>query len=132
MLHLELIYIRCQPDTCARLDAGLVAVKVVLRREVVDFSVLVQVIALIFGAACHAGAVFNSGGAVTDVVVIVGVGVAAEGGGGEFAAAVVREGIIPRGVLAGGVARGRAGGGIAPPQTLSVAGMANMPGCSRC
>lgn len=120
--------VRCQTNARACLDSGLVAVKVIRGLEIVNRGVLVQVIALIFGAACHARAGFNSGGAVADVIIIVGIGIGAKRGGGEFAAAVVRERIIPRAALAGGAARCGAGGGIVGVAALCYKGIATAVG----
>lgn len=60
------------PDTCSGLDERLVTIRIehwykggctILR----DSGVLVELIRRVLCAACHAGAGFDSGGAVTDV-----------------------------------------------------------------
>ena len=114
-----------RPDAGARLYPGLVAVGIVVRdevREVIhrEHGVLVEIIGLIICAACHAGAVYDSGGAVADVVVIVGISGAVHLGAGQLTAGVVAEGICHRGVVARGGASERASGRI-----VSVAAVGN-------
>ena len=84
------------PDAGGSLHAGLVAIRIVLRLEVDvathrECGVLVEVISHIPRATCHAGAVFDSGGAVADIIVVVSVGAVVDGGGGEFAAVIIAE-----------------------------------------
>ena len=79
-------------------------------REIIlrEHSVLVEIIGQIICAACHAGAVYDSGGAVADVVVIVSIGGIIHLGASQLAAGVVPEGICHRGIVARGGAGERA------------------------
>ena len=96
------------PDSSGSFHQRLVAIGIEGGSEITHRGVLVEVIRRVFCAACHAGAVFDSGGAVADIVVVVDVVIAVDGGGGELAAVVVAEGVVLHRVLAGGVADGGA------------------------
>ena len=101
------------PDTRFRFDAGLVAVCIEERSEgsfliLLNGGVLVERIGSVFCAACHAGAVFDSGGAVANVVVIVLIILAVHLCCRQFGAGIVGESIIHYRAFAGCIASGGA------------------------
>ncbi len=65
-----------------------------------DVRVLVQRISCVLCAACHAGALFESGGAVAHVVVVIAVGFTIHLCTGKLGAGVVHEGIVHHVTLA--------------------------------
>ena len=118
-------------DAGAGLYPGLVAVGIVVRNEVGEIihrehGVLVEIIGQIICAACHAGAVYDSGGAVADIVVIVGISGAVHLGAGQLTAGVVAEGVCHRGVVARGGARERASERIVSVAAVGNAGIASL------
>ena len=105
------------PDAGACLDLGLIAVRVAgLNR-----GVLVQVVGVVGGGFFRG---FLCRLAVADVIVAVAVGVRAEGGRDQFAAVVVREGVVLHAALPGGAAVGRASEGIIAVAALDDEGAA--------
>ena len=69
---------------------------------------MIEFIRRVRRTSCHAGALFESGGAVADVVVSVAVGAVVDCGAGKFTAGVVHEAIVHRLAVAGGAAGKRA------------------------
>ena len=124
------------PDTCFRFNAGLVAVGIEERSEgsfliLLNGCVLVERIGGVFWAACHAGAVFDSGGAVANVVVIVLISLAVHLCSRQFGAGVVGEAIVYHRAFAGGIAGGGAAEGVVDILTLRHEGGATVVGHAR-
>ena len=114
------------PDAGACFDLGLVAVRVKGRDEGCLFAglnrgVLVQVVGVVGGGFFRG---FLCRLAVADVIVAVAVGVRAEGGRDQFAAVVVREGVVLHAALPGGAAVGRASEGVIAVAALDDEGAA--------
>ena len=105
------------PDAVFCLDERLVTICIELRNEGIstilgDGGVLVESIRCILCAACHAGALFESGGAVAYIVVGVLVVLAVDLCLHQLRAGVVGEGVVHHGTLSGGIAGGGAAEGI--------------------
>ena len=110
------------PDTSGGFHQRLVAVGIEGGGEIAHSSVLIQ---LIGGIACGDFA-FCCRVSIADVVVVVGVVIAVDCGGGKLAAVVVAEGVVLYRALAGGVAGGWATESVIAVLTISYQGCAAM------
>ncbi len=121
------------PDTGGGLDQRLIAICIEGGSEdrflvLLDGCILIKFIGRVRCTACHAGALFESGGAVADVVVGVAVVDAVDCGAGQFGAGVVHEAVVYRLAVSGGAASERAAECVVGIGTLGHEGGAAMVG----